>query len=152
LKEALSSLADLNAENDTLKERYQAAVELAATLTEMDKSKDAVPVQEASIDEYPELINLENLRSANEKYLSDCNESVVRINVPAGPSASVINFAGAVAQSTDETNEVITESEITKSSGNDRRVSASTILAEGNHTNSPEMNILDNLLESTGGR
>jgi hypothetical protein len=154
LKEALSSLAELTAENETLKERYQAAVELAVNLTEKSKKGNAAPVQEAEAPKYPELVNLETLRSVKSNKLSDCNESVVSINVPVSPrfSASIINFNGSAAHGTDDTNEVITESEITRPKDVDLRASASKILEEGNHTNSPELTLLDTLLESTGGQ
>lgn len=154
LREALSSLAELNTENETLKERYQAAVELAATLTEKSKDSFAAPVQEADAPPYPELVNMETLRSTEDANLSDCNESVVSINVPVSPSPSVnaLSFKGTAAQSTDETNEMITESEITRPDEVDLRASASTILEEGNHTNSPEMDLLGSLLESIGGQ
>lgn len=149
LKEALSLLAELRQDHDQLQERYEAAVELAARLNEQVKD-NSTPVQEVNENQYPELVDFRTLRSAEEN-LDDCTESVQQDTQSRGFDASVLSFSGAAPASTEDANEIITESQI--SGGlDDRRAPASEILEEASVTNSPELAILNDLLESTGGK
>lgn len=150
LKEALSSLADLRQDHDQLRERYEVAVELAARLNEEVKTKNSTPVQEVNESQYPELVDFSTLRSAEDN-LDDCTESVQQDTQSRGIDSSILSFSGAAQASVEDANEVITESEISGAS-QDRRASASEILEEASVSNSPDLALLNDLLESTGGK
>lgn len=164
LQEATSALAEVTAEHESLRERYDAAVELVAGVQEHQAAGRMAYLVREALEQYPVLGKfVKTLRSCGtEAELTErVTELVEGLNLDSEAKsedlASRLNLSAAIADESVDANETISESvlprgkKVTAGKAPDaRRGNAEKILQEGATSGGSDADFLNELLQSTG--